>query len=253
MSRDGVWSIVDRRWFLPSLGVLLLLAFPLLSVVAPAPPPEALPEKPGTLTAENVVGYVGDYEHAEVYRARDPPEDRDFHLDCPAALDRQMERAFYVVARCTGGFTEPDGSSGSFGGSWSFYLIDETSTIRIPTEGGAVTDASPGATGAFYVANFDDGDHAVGVEVRSADAGDGEATLDRRYDVGAGEGLSRSHVATPGEYVLIASLEDGTTARYAWNLSADLAARRTPAIYVTPGGDLVVRPVPEPEPPKPMW
>lgn len=248
MDTDRLWRSIDdpRRATAIGIAVVLLVAVPFVALAPDEPP---YPEKPGTFTNESAVEYVSAYERATVYRSRDPPDGVDLHLDCPAALDRATEEGYYVTVTCWGSSSGSDGSG--FGTPRSFYLVNETSTTRIETEDGR---NGPGgeATGTFYLTNFDRRTHSIHVEIRPADGEDDDPAFDHTNRLRERSGIGESHLVEPGRYVVVATLESNERAAFEWNVTDDVADRSVPAFYVTPGGELIVRPVPEPSSDSPV-
>lgn len=251
MPSEPFWKFIESRWGVAVLGVFVLLLIPAISAILPAEPPKEYPEKPDRLTEENVVDYVSTNERAAVYRSRDPPEGVDLHLDCPTALDRVAEEGYYLTVRCWGSSPASDGST--FVEDRSFYLVDETSTTRIQTEDGPY-EAGAEATGTFYLLNFGRQNYSTRIEVRPADGRNSSSVFDHTYHVTELSGIGQSPVVPPGRYVIVATEGTGEQRAFDWNLTEEPAGPTVPAFYVTPDGEVVVRPLPEPSPDsKSMW
>lgn len=238
MNSDRLWKHVENKQVVIGVSVVVLIALAVGFIyLTPAVPDR--PERPEKLTNETVQEYVTGYERAEVFRDRNPDGRGDFTLECSTRILRATQRGYYAVSRCHGS------SVATFVTGGSFYLINETTTIRVPTHDQKRIDQTNTGSfrGIFYIANFDNRDYSITVRVENMT--NSRVALNQSYMVQAKEGIGQSHVAPPGQYVIIATSDRGDEIRYEWDISSDTAARRTLAIYLTPKGQLLIQPIPE--------
>lgn len=244
MNYDRLWEYVENTRLIIGVAAIALIFLGVGMVYLMPAVPEH-PEKPDQLTKDNVIEYVSGYERAEVYQARDPAEDTDFHIDCTSALDRVTDRGHYVTTICHGGFTNTEGGSGHFTTDRSFYLINETATIRVPTEDQKLKNQTNTGSfrGTFYIANFDNRDYSIRVRVENVTTD--TVALNQSYEVREKRGIGQSHVAPPEQYIITVSKNEREEVRYKWNITSDAVTRHSPAIYITSTGKLLIRPIPE--------
>lgn len=241
MSGNRVWRYVENTRFLLSISAVLFFVLVLGFVyLTPAVPPREHPEKPDDLTTNNVNEYVSAYERAEIYRARDPSKNEDFHVDCTSAVDRVTEDGYYVVTSCNGGFSGPGGRSGHFGTGHRFYVVNDTATVRVRPEYDRLADSSVQGLGTFYAVNFDTHEHPL--RVRIVNMTTGEEVFRQNYTLQNRSGIY-SDRAPAGEYILVVTSEQGETVRYEWSVTSKYAVQLS--IQITPTGELVIRQVPE--------
>lgn len=246
MDSERLWKYIENTRIVVAFSVVLFIILAVgVMYLTPAVPPQEHPDKPDNLTKEKVLDIVSNYERAEVYRAYDPDENTEFHVECPSVVDRVTDRGYYVITSCNGGFNAPDGRSGHFGTGSRFYLVNETATIRVPTEDKRRDNYTNTGSfrGTFYIANFDNRDYSINVRVENMTSE--SRALNQSYEVQEKRGIGQSHAAPPGQYTLIATTEDGKKMRYKWEITSDVTTRRSPAIYITPTGELLIRPIPE--------
>lgn len=130
-----VVGMADERspWLVPGLLALGILAVAAGSVVVAfattAAFPERPPEKPGTLTRENVTEFVQRYEHARVYDQIADGATR-VEIDCEAGLLNETDRGFRVSVACEGYASGPHFDA-DYAAKPVRYLVNESATRRL--------------------------------------------------------------------------------------------------------------------------
>lgn len=230
------------------------------------PPPETLtpratPEKPVPLTEEAARTYVENRLSTRMYNGIIGPDTYEASASCSAVSSSEMASGYVVSLYCESHYTFYDGDAVTAGDGavTAAYFVNDSVAERIETESldgrseaaiyAAENDSENlGGSAAlrpvgFVIRSVDDANHTVGVRITYANASPPADVFDRSYRVSGYSGVEQPDVtARKGTYTVTVTVSNGNTATYRWRLS-DARDDRL-GIYVTPGGEVTIRPSP---------
>lgn len=224
--------------------------------------PESYPVRLDEPTRDAATEYVEEFERVRTANALHRDDVEDLHASSRSVYDTAAFGGHLLLASGSGYANYADGTHADWGQAPALFFVGSDLTVRVadydhryfhcsevyaaddPAEN--VADECEGTHGEYRAYNLHHERHGLSVTVTFLGEDGERNVLEREYDLGVLDGVKQSSVTRRrGTYRVTASLDDGATATYEWELqSAPTFGIAPVTVLVTPAGGVAVRRLP---------